>query len=207
MSFGSPTPVQIDVQGVDLDQDYAYLGKVEAELHKLDFLRDISIVQSQSYPIVDVKVDRDYAGQFGLTMADVSTSLVPATGSSRFIAPNYWRDPNTGNAFQIQVQLPSNRMQGLDALSALPVMRDGQSQPLLGQVAKLQYGTMPETIERLSGQSILSVTANLHGMPLGKAQKQIETALKDISPPGKGSTVVVRGQVPVLEETISGLRT
>ena len=125
MSFGSPTPVQIDVQGVDLDQNYAYLAKVEGALHKLDFLRDISVVQSQAYPIVDVKVDRDYAGQFGLTMADVSTSLVPATGSSRFIAPNYWRDPRTGNAFQIQVQLPSNRMQGLGALSALPVMRDG----------------------------------------------------------------------------------
>jgi len=156
---------------------------------------------------VDVKVDRDYAGQFGLTMADVSTSLVPATGSSRFIAPNYWRDPRTGNAFQIQVQLPPNQMQGLGALSALPVMRDGQSQPLLGQVAKLQYGTMPETIERFSGQRIVSVTANLHDMPLGKAQKRIEVALKDIAPPGKGSTMVVRGQIPALEETTSGLRT
>jgi multidrug efflux pump subunit AcrB len=170
-------------------------------------LRDISVVHSQSYPIVDVNVDRDYAGQFGLTMADVSTSLVPATGSSRFIAPNYWRDPRTGNAFQIQVQLPSNQMQGLGALSALPVMRDGQSQPLLGQVAKLQYGTMPETIERLSGERIVSVTANLHGIPLGKAQTRIKAALKEIAPPGKGSTVVVRGQIPALEETSSGLRT
>lgn len=35
MSFRSPTPVQIDVQGVDLDQNYAYLAKIEAELHKL----------------------------------------------------------------------------------------------------------------------------------------------------------------------------
>jgi multidrug efflux pump subunit AcrB len=140
-------------------------------------------------------------------MADVSASLVPATGSSRFIAPNYWRDPRTGNAFQVQVQLPSNQIQGLGALSALPVMRDGQSQPLLGQVAKLQYGTMPETIERFSGQRIVSVTANLHGIPLGKAQQRIEAALKDIAPPGKGSTVVVRGQIPALEETISGLRT
>jgi multidrug efflux pump subunit AcrB len=207
MSFGSPTPIQIDVQGVDLDQNYAYLSKVEAALHRLDFLRDISVVQSQSYPIVDVKVDRDYAGQFGLTMADVSTSLVPATGSSRFVAPNYWRDPRTGNAFQIQVQLPSNQMQGVGALAALPVMRDGQSQPLLGQVAKLQYGTMPETIERFSGQRIVSVTANLHGIPLGRAQKRIEAALKDIAPPAKGSTVVVRGQIPALEETSSGLRT
>jgi multidrug efflux pump subunit AcrB len=207
MSFGSPTPVQIDVQGVDLDQDYAYLGKVEAELHKLDFLRDVSMVQAQSYPIIDVKIDRDYAGQFGLTMADVTASLVPATGSSRFIAPNYWRDPRTGNAFQIQVQLPPNRIQGLAALSALPVMREGASQPQLDQVAKLQYGTMPETIERLSGQRIVSVTANLHGIALGKAQTQIEAALKRIAAPPKGSTVVVRGQIPALEETISGLRT
>ncbi len=152
-------------------------------------------------------MDRDYAGQFGLTMADVSTSLVPATGSSRFIAPNYWRDPRTGNAFQIQVQLPPNRMQGLGALSALPVMRDGQSQPLLGQVAKLQYGTMPETIERFSGQRIVSVTANLHGIRWARHKQQIEAALKQIAPPGKGSTVVVRGQIPALEETTSGLRT
>jgi multidrug efflux pump subunit AcrB len=207
MSFGSPTPVEIDVQGVDLDQDYTYLAKVETELQKLNFLRDISVAQSQSYPIVDVKIDRDYAGQFGLTMADVTASLVPATGSSRFIAPNYWRDPRTGNAFQIQVQLPPNRIQGLAALSALPVMREGASQPQLDQVAKLQYGTMPETIERLSGQRVVSVTANLHGIALGKAQTQIVAALKRIAAPPKGSTVVVRGQIPTLEETISGLRT
>ena len=207
MSFGSPTPVQIDVQGVDLDQNYAYLSKVKAELHKLDFLRDISVVQAQSYPIVDVTVNRDYAGQFGLTMSDVTNSLVPATGSSRFTAPNYWRDPKNGNAFQIQVQLPSNRMQGMAALSALPLMRDGQSQPQLDQVAKLQYGTMPGMIERLSGQRIVSVTANLHGVPLGKAQSRINAALKSIAAPPKGSTVVVRGQIPALEETMTGLRT
>ncbi|WP_263409029.1 efflux RND transporter permease subunit [Terriglobus tenax] len=207
MSFGSPTPVQIDVQGVDLDKDYAYLAKVEAELHTLDFLRDISVVQAQSYPIVDVTVNRDSAGQFGLTMADVSNSLVPATGSSRFIAPNYWRDPKNGNAFQIQVQLPSNRVQGVDALSTLPLMRDGQTQPQLDQVAKLQYGTMPEMIQRLSGQRIVSVTANLHGISLGEAQSKLNAALKRIAAPPQGTTVVLRGQIPALTETIAGLRT
>jgi multidrug efflux pump subunit AcrB len=207
MSFGSPTPVQVDVQGVDLDGDYAYLAKVQAELHKLDFLRDISVVQPQLYPTVDIKVDRDYAGQFGLTMADVTNSLIPATGSSRFIAPNYWRDPRTGNAFQIQVQLPPNRIQGLDALSTLPLMRDGQSQPQLDQIARLQYGTMPEMIERFSGQRVVSVTANLHDISLGMAQKQIDSALKHLDAPPKGATVIVRGQIPALEETISGLST
>ncbi len=207
MSFGSPTPVQIDVQGVDLDQNYAYLAKIETELHKLSFLRDISVVQPQKYPTVEVNIDRQYAGQFGLTMADVTASLVPATGSSRFIAPNYWRDPRTGNAFQIQVQIPPNRAQGLPALSSLPLMRDGLSQPQLDQVASLQYSTMPEMIERLSGQRVVSLTANLHGITLGEAQKKIQAALKNIAAPPKGSTVTVRGEIPALEETISGLRT
>ncbi|WP_260705930.1 efflux RND transporter permease subunit [Edaphobacter flagellatus] len=206
MSFGSPTPVQVDVQGVDLDQNYAYLAKVEAELRKLNFLRDVSVVQGQQYPTAEININRDYAGQFGLTMTDITNSLVPATGSSRFIAPNYWRDPRTGNAFQIQVQLPSNRIQGFGALSTLPVMKDGQSQPQLDQVATLRTGTMPEMIERFSGQRVVSVTANIHGMSLGDVQQKIQQVLKHIGAPPKGSTVVVRGQIPALEETVSGLR-
>jgi len=206
MSFGSPTPVQIDVQGVNLDQNYAYLAKIETELHKLSFLRDISIVQPQKYPTVEVNIDRQYAGQFGLTMADVTNSMVAATGSSRFTSPNYWRDPLTGNAFQIQVQLPPNRAQGLPALSSLPLMREGLPEPQLDQVASLKYGTMPEMIERLSGQRVVSLTANLHGVTLGEAQKKIQAALGNIAAPPKGSVVTVRGEVPALEETLSGLR-
>jgi multidrug efflux pump subunit AcrB len=206
MSFGSPTPIQIDVQGVDLDQNYVYLTKIETELHKLKFLRDVSVVQPQKYPTVEINVDRQYAGQFGLTMADVTNSLVAATGSSRFTSPNYWRDPRTGNAFQIQVQLPPNRAQGLPALSSLPLMRDGLTQPQLDQVATVRYGTMPEMIERLSGQRVVSLTANLHGIALGDAKKQIQQALKNMEAPPKGSTVTIRGEVPALEETVSGLQ-
>ena len=206
MSFGSPTPVQIDVQGVDLDQNYAYLAKIETELHKLSFLRDVSVVQEQKFPTVEVNVDRQYAGQFGLSMADVANSMIAATGSSRFTTPNYWRDPRTGNAFQIQVQIPPNRAQGVPALSALPLMKEGQSQPQLDQVAKIQYGAMPELIERFSGQRVVSVTANLHGITLGDAQTRIQKLLKNLPAPPKGSTVTVRGEMPALQETVSGLR-
>lgn len=206
MSFGSPTPVQVDVQGVDLDQDYAYLAKVQAELQKLSFLRDISVVQQPKYPTVEVNVDRQYAGQFGLTIGDVANSMIAATGSSRFTTPNYWRDPRTGNAFQIQVQIPPNRAQGVPALSTLPLMKDAQGQPQLDQVAKVEYGTMPEMIERFSGQRIVSVTANLHGITLGDAQSHIQNVLKNLPPPPKGTAVILRGEVPALQETLSGLR-
>ena len=84
-----------------------------------------------------------------------------------------------------------------------------QSQPLLGQVAKLQYGTMPETIERLQR----TTHRERHGEPAwhrtwARRRQQIEAALKHIAAPRQRvPTVVVRGQIPALEETISGLRT
>ena len=55
-------------------------------------------------------------------MADVVNSVVPATSSSRFTQPNYWRDPNSGNAFQIQVELPQNHMQSVESVGQLPIM-------------------------------------------------------------------------------------
>jgi hypothetical protein len=49
-------------------------------------------------------------GPVRLTMSNVARSLLTATASSRFVEPNYWRDPVSGNAFQIQVEIPPNRM-------------------------------------------------------------------------------------------------
>ena len=86
---------------------------------KLGFLRDLQFAQELNYPTLDIDIDRERAGQFGLTMSDVVRSVVPATSSSRFTEPNYWRDPASGNAFQIQVQLPQNRMQGVEQIGAI----------------------------------------------------------------------------------------
>jgi multidrug efflux pump subunit AcrB len=100
MSFGSPTPVEIAVQGVSLQNDYAYAQKAKTQLAKLGFLRDLQFAQENNYPTLDINIDRERSGQFGLTMADVVHSVVPATSSSRFTDPNYWRDPATPSRFR-----------------------------------------------------------------------------------------------------------
>jgi multidrug efflux pump subunit AcrB len=206
MSFGSPTPVEVAVLGPSLGNDYAFAQKVQTHLAKLPFLRDLQFAQEMNYPTLDINIDRERAGQFGLTMADVARSVVPATSSSRFTQPNYWRDPNSGNAFQIQVELPQNRMQGLDAIGGIPVMRDGSSEPQLSQVATLKGGTMPGLIERFNGQHVVSLTANIHGLTLGEAAPKLIQALADAGKPPQAVSVKFRGEIPALEQTLSGLR-
>jgi multidrug efflux pump subunit AcrB len=206
MSFGSPTPIEVAVQGPNLAQSRAHAAKVQAELAKLPFLRDLQYAQALDYPTLDVKVDRERAGQFGLTAAAVARSLVAATSSSRFIEPNYWRDPASGNAFQIQVEIPQHRMASADDLRELPLMPQGGSRPLLGDVAAVGYGSTLGLVERYNMQRVVSLTANIHGRALGQAAPDIRAALARAGAPPRGATVALRGQIPPLEETLSGLQ-
>jgi multidrug efflux pump subunit AcrB len=206
MSFGSPTPIEVAVQGASLANDYDYAQKIQTQLAKLNFIRDLQFAQEYNYPTLDININRERAGQFGLTMADVVRSVVPATSSSRFTEPNYWRDPNSGNAFQIQVELPQNRMQSLDAIGEIPIMRDGVRDTELTNVAQMKQGTMPGLIERFNGQHIVSLTANIHGMTLGETQQELNKALAAAGAPPKGVKVVMKGELPPLQQTISGLQ-
>jgi len=206
MSFGSPTPIEVAVQGISLQDDYAYAGKLRAQLAKLSFLRDLQFAQVPDYPTLDIAVDRDRAGQFGLTMADVVHSVVPATSSSRFTDPNYWRDPNSGNAFQIQLQLPQNQIQSIAQVASLPVMPKGSPKPLLADIATLNPGTMPGEIDRYNGQRVVSITANIHDITLGEAANSIHRAVAAAGAPPRAVSVVLRGEMPALAQTISALR-
>ena len=206
MSFGSPTPVEVAVLGTNLQELSGFAQKIQAQLAPLPFLRDLQFAQELNYPTLEITINRDRAGQFGLTMADVVRSVVPATSSSRFTQPNYWRDPNSGNAFQIQVQLPQNRMQGIDDLGDLPVMQNGRPEPRLFDIATLTPGTTPGLIERYNGQRVVSLTANVHDVSLGQAARELSAAVAKAGTPPRGMTVAFRGQIPPLEQTISGLQ-
>jgi multidrug efflux pump subunit AcrB len=206
MSFGSPTPIEVAVQGPSLADDHAYAQKLQTALAKLSFVRDLQFAQEYNYPTLDINVNRERAGQFGLTMADVARSVVPATSSSRFTEPNYWRDPNSGNAFQIQVQLPQNRMQSVEAVGNVPVMQNGRSETRLTDIAALKQGTMPGLIERYNGQHVVSLTANIHDLTLGEVARQLDGALAAAGTPPRGVSVKMRGEIPALEQTLSGLR-
>ncbi len=207
MSFGAPTPIEVAVQGPALDQDRAFAAKIKPELEKINSLRDLGYGQPQDYPSVQINIDRERAGQLGLTMADVAHSLIPATSSSRFVDPNYWRDPASGNAFQIQVEIPQNKMKSMADLANLPVMPAGKSDTLLADVATLKYGNVVGEVDRYNMQRLISLTANLHGITLGDAVELLNAAVKKVGAPPKGITVSVRGQAPALEETVKGLKT
>src|SRR5207237_1273955 len=137
MSLGAPTPIEVALSGPNPAANREFAEKVKAKLQHVAALRDVQFGQSLDYPTVDVAVDRERAGLMGVKMSDVSRSLVAATSSSRFVVPNYWADPNTGVAYQLQVQVPQARMNSVDEAQNLPITYKAGEAVLLRNIASV----------------------------------------------------------------------
>src|SRR5438105_8487029 len=158
MSLGAPTPIEVALSGPNLAANREFAEKVKAKLQHVATLRDVQFGQSLDYPTVDVSVDRERAGLMGIKMSEVSRSLVAATSSSRFVVPNYWADPNSGVAYQIQVQVPQARMNSVEEAENLPVLyRNGQG-TLLRNLASIKEGTAVGQYERYNMQRMVTLT-------------------------------------------------
>lgn len=205
MNFGSPTPIEVSVSGPNLAANRGYAEKVMAEMQKIRSLRDLQFGQPLDYPTVDIKVDRDRAGQLGVTVDQVGRSLLAATSSSRFVQPNYWRDPSSGVAYQVQVEIPQSQMNSIEDIESVPAMPSGAQGPLIADVAQVTYGSMPGEYDRYNQQRMITVTANIAASDLGSVANEVAAAIQRAGDPPRAVTVNVRGQVPPMRQTLSGL--
>ncbi len=205
MNFGSATPIEVDVNGHEFDQDKEYAQRLLAALKAVPELRDLTITQPIDYPTVNIDIDRIRAGQLGVNVKDVGRSVVAATYSSRFVAPVFWRDPH-GEAYQIQLQIPQPQMTSLQDIENTPVMTRATSHPVfLRDIAKVGYGNMVGEYDHYNKKRQLSITANLANDDLGRASRRVDEVIKSLGAPPRGVSVKVRGQVPSMKDTFASL--
>jgi multidrug efflux pump subunit AcrB len=206
MSFGSPTPIEVAVAGPNMASNRQYADKLKAQLATISALRDLQFGQALDYPVLRVQIDRERAGQLGVTVNQVGRSLVAATSSSRFVTPNYWADPNSGIAYQVQVEIPQHEMSSMEDVLNVPVMQNGAPRPLLGDVATISQQTAIGEYHRYNQQRMITLTANVVGSDLGSASSAVFAAVTQVGDPPAGVTVTVRGQVAPMQQTLDGLR-
>jgi multidrug efflux pump subunit AcrB len=180
MSFGSPTPIEVVVSGKNYKADLACTAKLHEQMKEIHSLRDLQYRQPLDYPTVQVLIDRERAGLAGVTAADVGKALAPVTLSSRFVAPSFWRDPESGIGFQVQLQVPPGT-NTQEALGMIPVKRTAKGMVLVRDVATIVDGSMPGEDDRYNSIRMLSLTANIHGEDLGRVSGQISNKVKAVN--------------------------
>ena len=205
LSQGSPTPVEVRFSGRNKQNNELYAQKLMAELSKIAYLRDIQLGQSNKYPAINIEVDRVRAAQLGVTMDDVSRSMTASTSSSRYTEKNIWIDEKGNNSYNVQVEVPENKMKSLSDIGEIPLLRNA-SRPTLGDVASIKEDTTYGENDNLGAVPVLSVTANLNNKDLGSATVDVQKAIAALGPLPRGLTVEPIGMSQTLTETLDSLQ-
>jgi multidrug efflux pump subunit AcrB len=205
LNFGTPSLIEVAVHGPQYNDVVSYTANLQQQLSKVSELRDLGYEQPLRYPTISVNVDRVMAGQLGTTADEVGKAVVSATASSRFVAPNYWRDPKSGVSYQVQVQIPQPEMTSIKDIATIPVASNTGADPLLDEVASVRTGTVPGELDRLNGQWQVALSANLSKVDLGRADSDIENAISRAGAPPRGISVQVRGQISAMSQIFGNL--
>ena len=205
MSFGSLTPIEVAVSGPDFKADREYATKLQQYLAKVPSLRDLAFEQELDYPAVKVDFDRQRAGVVGVTAEQAARALADATSSSRFFAPIFWADPKTGVGYQVQVQVPIERMNSVEQIKNVPIDQRSGQQVLMREVANIGWDKTLGEYDRYNMQRMLTLGANIGAEDLGRVANRVEQAIRAAGEPPPKVNVALRGQIAPMRELFDGL--
>ncbi len=197
--LGEYPPVYMVVTGPDFARLRQEAEVVAAALRSIPAAADVRVDDSPGKPELQVHVDRDAAARLGTPAASVALQVRLATHGE--IAGKLGE--GEGEA-EIRVRLASDSRDSREDLSDLTVW--GPQGPVaLSQVARLENGDSPATINRTQRERMMVVTANVApGASLGEVSSALKAKLAGHAmPPGYG--LRYEGQQQDMEEMGSAM--
>ncbi len=143
LNFGLPSPIDVQIAGRNSDAGYALALKLREQIARIPGAVDVHVHQVVDYPEIRVNVDRNKAGQVGLSQSDVANSLLISLSGTGQIAPAQWLNWATGVQYQIGAQTPQRKIDSLDAMMRTPIAPVGKIATSTGGIAQDSVGASP----------------------------------------------------------------
>ena len=174
---GVRADVAVKLYGDDLDGMSVQANRIAGILRGIPGAGDVSAEQTSGAPTFDVKVDRQAAARYGLSVEEVANTVAAALGG-REAGLLFEGD----RRFSVVVRLPDAERDDLETLGSIPVMlpaapgETARSIPLR-EVARFSYTQGLNQISRENGKRMVVVQVNVRGRDLGgfvtEAQQKI----------------------------------
>ncbi len=215
LNFGLPAPVDVQIEGNDVNASKAQADKLLAELRDVPGLTDLRIQQPFDYPTLQVDVDRTKAAQGGYTEQDVSTSVLNTLSGSFQVTPLFFLNWNNMVAYDIVAQTPQYKMDTMQDLKNIPINRTTPTTPapdlhanpeILSDLAGFERGHEMETVNHYNIRRVVDIYANVQDRDLGAVSRQITRIINaDASSLPRGTFVTLKGQVETMNSSYAGL--
>jgi multidrug efflux pump subunit AcrB len=211
LNFGSPSPITVQVKGMDIYANYEYARKLQSKLRKIAGSSDVVIQQTMRTPTLLVEGERTFGLDVGRSEADIALNMLITTNGTQQIDQKYWLDLKTGISYQINIYDPQPQVASINDLNTIPVKREGEAAlyenyELLGNLTQESPVGTPGLVTHKGVMPLIEVYVSAEGRGLGgvlEDVKKIVDEMKDELP--RGSTVKISGQAETMVSTYGEL--
>ncbi len=192
---GGAEDLQLEVRGYDIDRSYQIAQDIKLELETIEGITGVEVDRSEGTPEENIVFDREKIAQLGLTINGVARTIQTNIGGSR--AGAFRVD---GDEYPITVRLrPEDRLSTQD-LDNISIRTPGGQVIPVSSVIKRESGRGPEDINRINGQRVTGISANLeNNLALGEAVNLAQGRLADYPLP-EGYSIVFSGEYQEQQE-------
>ncbi len=207
LNFGLPAPIDIQIDGNDIEGNRQAAEKMLAELRHVSGLTDLRIQQQFDYPTYDINVDRTKAAQGGLTERSVASSVLNSLSGSFQITPMFFLNWKNGVNYNLVTQTPQYSVHSLPDLENTPITAGDGSRPgILANVASVKRSNEMESISHYNIRRIVEIYGSVQDRDLGSAARDINRIVDaDGKMLPRGSFVTIRGQIRTMRSSYRGL--
>ncbi|MFC5457695.1 efflux RND transporter permease subunit [Prosthecobacter fluviatilis] len=151
----SSANVQFYIAGPDLDRLTSATDVIMKEAKNIPGIRDLDSTLISGKPEITASVDRSKAGQMGVNIADLSTTLRLLVGGLDVSTYD-----EAGEQYDIHLRAEAGYRNNLQAMEQLSVPGAGGTPVALDNVLKLEQTSGPSQIDRLNRRRQVTITAN-----------------------------------------------
>jgi CzcA family heavy metal efflux pump len=208
LNFGLPAPIDIQIEGNNIDGNRQVADKMLNELRRVPGLVDLRIQQEFDYPTFDIDVDRTKASQAGFNQRNVANSVLNSLSGSFQVTPLFFLNWQNGVQYSLVTQTPQYRVQSLQDLLNTPITTSSgnTSSGILADVASVKRSDEMEVISHYNIHRLVEIYGAVQDRDLGSVGRdlnRIVNANRKLLP--RGSFVSVRGQLLTMRTSYEGL--
>tara|TARA_R110000782_G_scaffold19824_2_gene53920 strand:+ start:1 stop:1137 length:1137 start_codon:yes stop_codon:yes gene_type:complete len=201
LATGIKSPIGVKVSGADLQA----LDRIAAEVAEVaKTVPGVSSALAERLTggrYVNVDIDRQAAGRYGLNIADVQSIVAGAVGGETI------GQTVEGLArYPISVRYPREMRDSLAELRALPIVTPSGQQITLGTVAGIEVADGPPMLKSENGRPTTWVYIDVRGRDLASVVGDLQKAVTDQVSLSPGVTIAYSGQFEYLTRAAERLK-
>nr|ELR5259122.1 CusA/CzcA family heavy metal efflux RND transporter [Providencia rettgeri] len=194
LSTGVKSPIGIKVSGKDLQEIDALAQEIEKVTKSVPGVVSVLAERLVGGRYIDVKIDREKAARYGMSISDVQVYISMATGGEMI-----GETVEGIERYPISLRYPQDHRNSVSALKLLPILTPSKQQIVLSDVADVAVNMGAPMLKTENARPTSWIYIDARDRDMVSVIKDIDAAIKDNIQMKPGLSYSFTGQFELLE--------